>query len=296
MKKFLFIASLLFSFAASAFAPYPSQVVRFQSGLAKSQKPFASSGTLSIGDKRLPIVIGWHGPQRYSVQLSGLSRGVYVGDAGSPQWTLTRDGKNCSIKTDSQLVGCPAPSTWAILELSGSGDAAIKALRQSQILSEADMGYQETDSKKEMEGGAGKKRSQLNLGQNGALPIAVIEISGESAQKDAQGVVVPVVQYDQNFLAPLLLRVNEGTEVLTWKAASDLDVSKENPRFGYVLSSRLELLVGTTTVAVLSRKALQEGGKLTPLNTQRPIGDITAFKNSLSDEGLNVLKVLLLTH
>jgi hypothetical protein len=284
------------SISTAAFTPNVSQTVRFQPGIARAQKTFTSSGTMTVGQNRYPVNLSWYGPGKYSVQISGLPRTLYMGDSISNQWILTRDGKNCSLKTDIQLVGCPTPSAWATLELSASGDSALKALKQSHILNDEDMQSQETDRKMDSQNSETKKRTRLNLGQNGPLPIAVIEIEGPDAQRDSQGITVPVVQYDQNFLAPLLLRINDGSDLLTWKAASDLEVNRENPRFAYVLSSRLEVTVGSQILATISRKDLQLSSKLPPFNTQRAIGDINALKNSLTDEGLNVLKALLLTH
>ena len=304
----LAITSTFFVLSAQAHYPTMAQLARFQSGLLHGSAPFTSKGSASIGKVKVGTALTWVGPSKYQLVLTGVPSSFFVSsESSSPTWSLTRDGKTCVIKTDMLTVNCPAPNFWAVIELSGQPDLAAKALTAGGFLNETDGIYKETNSKdlvttpgalSATSSDIKNKRLRLNVGSNGSVPVAVVEIRGEKFQtgSDTAGDDNPLIQYDQTFLAPLLARWKLDGDVLTLKAVSDIETGRKHPRYTYVLSSRLDVLSNSQVIASFSRQEPVPAPSKAWVGAPRAISDVTALKNVLSPEGKQFLQALLLTH
>lgn len=292
----LIVSVLLYAAQASAFAPIPSQIIRFQPNMARARKPFVAKGSVTIGTKKIPTVLSWAAPSRYQLVLSPIPKNLYLSESGSEKWTLIRDGKTCMFKTESQIMSCPAANFWALIELGGSADLVAKALRQSKFIKEEDAAYRETDGKKEIEGHADKRQSHFAVGYNGSTPVSVLEIQGEDFQIDKNGAAYPLMQYDQKFLVPLLARNLFDGDLVVWKAGANLEIARDHKRFSHVISSLVEVSVGKDVLASFSRQNAVEGVKEPTFTSVKAPIDVSALKSTLSQDGQDLLKAIFYTH
>lgn len=283
---------------AGAFYLAPNQIIRFQSNVLKNSQPFGVKGALTIHQKKYQTFLNWTAPLVYSLTITGVDPAAYTEGSGSEKWTLVRDGRTCNFKTDSQTFSCPSAQFWALLELGGHSDLTVKSLRANKLIKEEDIAYVDLNVKKISETPVLERRSQLTMGFNGASPIAAIEIHGEDFQddKEAGQNSYPLLQFDQRFLFPLLARNMMAGDLVTWKAAANLEVSREHNRFAHILASRVELFVGKDSFALFSRQAEGSYSKAPRTSATKNTPDLSVFKATLSEQGQNTLRALLLTH
>ncbi len=302
MKKLILIASFVyFGDNAEAFIPLPSQIIRHQAELLRASRPFTVKGTLSVSNTKIPLLLQWNGPMQYSVVLSQIPTSIYSSPiAASASWTLYRRAKTCVIKSETLTVNCTAPNLWALLELSAQAETIAKAMTSGGWLSESathapENTFPATREEKIKSGAA--DGVVLNLGSNGDKPIAVIEFNqGRPKSKENQD-SIPLLQFEQTFLAPVFLRSQDGDgDFSTVKATFNAEVSKKKARLSHVLADTLDIYLGKTQIASLSRneKEFPEKTKATPPPTA--LSELSVLRNTLSDEGQLLLKSLLLTH
>jgi hypothetical protein len=287
---------LLLSGAASAHVPKTGQVARFQPNVLRNGKPFQTTGTVFAPHGKAGYKLEWYAPGRYQVTLTAIPASAYATESPAPSWTLDRDRKLCTIKTDRLVVNCPAATSWSLIELGGLPDSAAKALKDEGFFSDADVAWTETDGRDPKELETKDRRVKIALASNGKLPVAALEIRGPSVNVDVPGEEHPLVQFDQTFLAPLLSRFQNQGDLVTIQATSDLEVSREQPRFSHILSRKLDVFFGKTSVASFVRKDPVPFAAVKVPAMPTAITDHTALESQLSVEGKALLKALLLTH
>lgn len=298
-KKFVsksFLALLFAGATAFAHVPKPGQIARFQPNVLRATHPFHSSGQVFFNAGKVGYRLEWYGQGHYTVTLTGIPAGAYAMDTPAASWTLMRDRKSCVIKADRLLVSCPAPTSWALLELGGLPDTTAKALKDEGFFTEADVPWTETDGRDPKELDPKDRRVKLALANNGKLSIAALEIRGPNVNTDTAGEEYPLIRFDQTFMAPLLSRFQSQGDLVTLQATSDLEVSREQPRFSHILSKKLDVFFGKTSAASFVRKESLplKVDKVAPLPSA--ITNHLALENQLSVAGKGLLKALLLTH
>ncbi len=297
LKNFsLNILSLAFFAASSAHAHIPnaSLLVRQQPGLLSREAPFSSDGSGTVGRSAFKYALQWFGPGHTMTTLSGLPGAIYQAGAGASTWILYRKSNVCFLKADSTFYSCPSAGPWAQLEIGGQPEMAAQALYQAEILSAEEVNLREIDSRKLDD--PRSSRTQLVMGSNGNRPAALVEVRGPRANTDVPGQENPLVQFDQTFLAPLLMRIKRDGEVYTVQASSDLEVRRNRSRATPVLSSKLSVISDTQQRLSLERQEPKPTKGVQPPKTSATSGDVMAYKGALSSEGVFLLESFLLTH
>lgn len=287
----------LFSCAGYSFVPQSGQIFRFQPNVLKSEKPFQSKGTISIEGQSLGYLLKWYGPLHFEVNISGVGKAFSAGELAVPvSWTLIRHKEKCVLKTFLLTVACPSQaSLWGNLELSAQSEAIAKSLLASGIYSAGDLVWNETDSRQAPPADT-KNRVRLSIGTNGNSPMAVLEIRGEEFKSDEPGLERPLIQFDQTFLSPVLLRYEIDGTVVGIKATSDLELRRNRTRFSHVLSSKVEIFHGSTKRVLLSRKDPEtlSVGSLPKIPTTAT--GVDALKSELSPLGFDLYQALMSVH
>jgi len=291
-----FALALLASTHALAHVPKPGQIARFQPNVLRNTKPFQSTGTVFTAAGKLAYKLDWFGPAHYQVTLTGIPAGLYAMETPASSWTVLRERKSCVLKADRLLVNCPAPGSWALIELGGLPDTAAKALKDEGVFSDSDVAWTETDGRDPKELDPKERRGKLVLAANGRTPVAAVEVRGPAVNVDTPGEEYPLIQFDQTFMAPLLSRFQLQGDIVTLQATSDLEVSREQPRFSHILARKIDVLFGKTNVATFTRKDPVPLPELKTPALPHAITDHSALDGQLSVLGKTFLKALFLTH
>lgn len=297
MFKNFWVVVLLASvtFQARAFVPEASQVIRFQSILLKGSKPFSSKGSFQYGKNRMETLLEWFGSNEYKFLIRDVPASLYANGEGSSTWVLMRQGRRCVLKTDAVTVSCPSPGFWASLELSGSTDEVASSLVTAGFLSDDAATWRETDSRNSPMNSA-YANTRVALGSNGKIPAAVIEIRGPNYQEGDNGLNAPLIQFDQTFLSPLFARFKIEGQLWFIRALSDLSLVTHKNRFSKVLASRLEVGPGNSVAATILRQDPNPLNSRAGMTLPKTLTDISTLRDSLSVEGQDFLRTVLLTH
>lgn len=303
-KNFTLPSSLLafttlgfFALAANAFVPQAGQVFRFQPNVLKSEKPFISKGTLSVAGSALPYTLKWYGPGNYEVSIANVGKAFTTRELSAPvTWTLVRQKDRCALKTFLLTVSCPPAALWGNLELSAQSDAVAKSLLAAGIYSAADLAWTETDSRQATPA-TQKSKVKLAIGENGKNPVAVLEIRGEEFKNDDPALARPMIQFDQTFLAPVLLRYEIDGSIVTIRATSDLEVRRNRTRFTPVLSEKIDIFEGGIKKGTLTRKEPETlASSASASKIPSTATGVDALKEELSAQGMELFRALLATH
>jgi hypothetical protein len=290
----LLAATAFFTSIAHAHIPNASLLVRQQPGLLSREHAFSSEGGGAIGSSPFKYTLNWFGPGHSMATFTGLPGGLYQSGAGASTWVIYRKSSVCFLKADSAFYSCPSAGPWAQLEITGQPEMAAQSLYQSEILSAEEVNVREIDGRKLDD--PRSSRTQLVMGYNGTRPAALIEVRGPRASTEVPGQENPLVQFDQTFLAPLLMRIKRDGETYTIQASSDLEVRRNRSRATPVLASKLVITSDTQLRMAIDRQEAKPAPGAQPLKTSSASGDVSSYKNSLSSEGAFMLESLLLTH
>jgi len=296
-KHFLRILSVVaLPLAAQAFMTPPGRIVRYQPWKLAQEKAFRVDGTLRFGGLSVPYQLNWLSPGNYEVILKSLPSTLYSnGSLASEEWKIVRKGGGCVLKTSKQIASCAGPGIWGIIELGGRAEAAVEALLQAEILSpeiaaDAEINSSDPASIKP------PSQQKLTVGKNHGMSTAFIEIRGKNVMTDASENRYPVIQYDQTFLAPRLLRVKTSDDIYTVESNSELDIEKNQPRQSFVLAERLVIRNRKDQEVVVLRK---EPGPL-PVKYQtgfeKTLYDVSVVSDGLTFDGQYLLSALLFSH
>lgn len=244
----------------------------------------------------MEYLLQWFGQSQYQVSINDVPKSFYKGENPATTWTIFRNGASCVLRTSTQVVNCPKNSLWSTLELSGRADLVAKALQDAGILDSADAGYSETHSK-DYRVDPKNKRVQLVVAQNGAKPVAAVELRSAAAAENPKAEDYPLLQLDQTFLAALASRFSFAGDMYTVRATSDFEVRRGHTRYTYILADRLDVSRGKTLLGSISRgEAKALGTKVSAPTAPKAITDLSALSANLSQEGNDFLNVLLATH
>lgn len=302
MKHTLIFASLLVATTAQAHTWSPAQIARYQSGLMYSsaqrgEKAFKSSGAVLIpGRPKVNAELLIEEPGKFQLSLTSLPRSLFQEDSVGAHWTLYRHGRSCVLKTDLLTVTCPPPDFWAALELGGRPEQSVKTLVERGFITEADAAYSETDSRTYQAPDKDTQKVFPTIGTNAGRPVANLELRGPNLEVNSNNESFPIIQFDPTFLAPLTARFKSEGDVMTIQASADLEVRRHHTRPKWILSERVDVINDKTLVATFIRSEPSPLTKQPTTPIPKAITDLAALRNSLSSEGQNFLRALLLVY
>ena len=291
--SFLFV---LLAMNAHAFQTPSGLVVSYQPWKLAREAPFRSEGTLRFADFSANYVLSWVSPGTYELVVSGLPKTLYSNEAvASDEWKISRRQGKCVIKTGTQVSSCGGPGLWAAIELSGRAETVVESLLQNGIIS-PEMAADPVIDSKDPSTLKIDPRQKISLGKSYGLPTAFIELRGSSLSRDSQENLYPLIQYDQTFLAPRLLRVKSGDDIFSLEANGEMDLDKENPRNSYMLSDKLVLKNQKDQQLTISRKTPGPLPTKFQLVQEKTLYDLNILSNALTFDGQFILNALLFTH
>jgi len=282
-----------------AFVPDTGQIARFQPQMRKIRRQaFLAKGLFNISGTKLPYELRWYGPRSYEVRVLNVpSSFVSMTGTATGTWKMLRNDDQCVILAGGSRFVCPPAKFWAELELMGDPVSAPASLVNAGFYDRNDAIYRETNSR-EPQPETASRRVTLEIGRNGLTPSAVLQIKGPAFRTKEDGEGLPLIQFDQSFLAPLLAKFEHDSSPVKLEATSDLHIRRRYPRFQPIVSKKLRYYKESTLRAELNR-SVDEKTKSSEVGKMQFGSGLTSLENlrgGLSRNGENLLDFLVITH
>jgi hypothetical protein len=291
----LFLTAAVFAVhAALAHTPKPGQIAQHQARrLNTSRQAFKQTGTVVVDSKTYKTELKWFAPGSYDFVISGLPSS-FTGLAGNEgQWILQRRaGNRCTLIAGGRYTQCGGAMFWPMIELSAQPEGVASSLVRAGIYGPSDATYDETHSASIID--PSKRRVQLAIGKNGDTPKAVMRIRAPGSAPEA--VDAAYIDFDQNFLVPLFAQFNYLGALYKIKAATELNIDREQPRYSHVLASSLRIMKGDDNIARFTRGESTPDRSLREDKLREGVVSLASFQETLNGDASHLLTALLLTH